>query len=88
MPTSWPSPLAEWWQPTGAAYLARVPKARILEAVAEGVSPSAAENLATLKKDGLMKLAEERLAGTGWLPALLRSPVTASAQPEAETLAA
>ena len=80
--------MTQWWQPTGAAYLARVPKARVLEAVAEGVSASAAENLAKLKKDELAKLAEERLSGTGWLPALLRSPVTASAEPGAETLAA
>jgi ParB family chromosome partitioning protein len=77
--------MTQWWQPTGAAYLARVPKARILEAVAEGVSPSAAENLAKLKKDGLVKLAEERLSGTGWLPALLRAPVT---EAEPQTLAA
>jgi len=80
--------MAQWWQPTKASYFERVSKARILEAVAEGVSPSAAENFAKLKKDGLVKLAEERLSGTGWLPALLRSPVPAIAQPEAETLAA
>jgi ParB family chromosome partitioning protein len=78
--------MAQWWQPTKASYLARVSKARVLEAVAEGVSKSAAENLAKLKKDELAKLAEERLAGTGWLPALLRSP--AAPEPEAETLAA
>lgn len=76
--------MTEWWQPTGVTFLARVPKARVLEAVREGVSPSAAENLAKLKKDALVKHAEERLAGSGWLPALLRSPVTA----EPETLAA
>jgi len=71
--------MTQWWQPTKASYLARVSKARALEAVAEGVSKSAAENLAKLKKDELAKLAEERLAGTGWLPALLRTK-----QPEAE----
>ncbi len=80
--------MAQWWQPTGAAYLAHVPKARILEAVREGVNASAAENLAKLKKDALVSHAEQRLAETGWLPALLRSPVTAAAEPDAETLAA
>jgi hypothetical protein len=34
--------------------------------------------------------AEQRLAGTGWLPAILRRPVVAAAEakPELETLAA
>jgi hypothetical protein len=35
-----------------------------------------------------VKHAEQRLAGTGWLPAILRQPVAALAEPEAETLAA
>jgi ParB family chromosome partitioning protein len=80
--------MTRWWLPTGQNYLSRVSKARILEAVAEGVSASAAENLAKLKKDALVKLAEERLAGTGWLPAVLRPPATLAPEPEAETLAA
>jgi ParB family chromosome partitioning protein len=67
--------MAQWWQATGASYLGRIPKARILEAVAEGVSPEAAENLAKLKKAALVAHAEERLAGSGWLPAILRSPL-------------
>ena len=66
--------MAQWWQPTAANYLGRIPKARILEAVTEGVSREAAENLAKLKKDALAAHAEERLAGTGWLPPILRSP--------------
>ncbi len=67
--------MAQWWQPTAQTYLDRVSKKRILEAVAEGVSPEASENFAKLKKDALVAHAEQRLAGTGWLPALLRSPV-------------
>jgi ParB family transcriptional regulator, chromosome partitioning protein len=70
--------MAQWWQPTGTSYLGRVPKARILEAMTEGVSREAAENLAKLKKDALVAHAEERLAGTGWLPAILRSPPCAA----------
>ncbi len=64
--------MTTWWQPTGKAYLARVSKTHILEAVKEAVSPQAAENLATLKKAELVALAEERLAGRGWLPQALR----------------
>jgi len=50
-----------------------ISKARILEAVTEACSKGAAENLAKLKKDALAARAEGKLAGTGWLPAVLRS---------------
>ncbi|MGH7114691.1 MAG: hypothetical protein ACREE9_09375 [Stellaceae bacterium] len=80
--------MAEWWQPTAESYLGRVSKARILAAVAEGVSPQAAENLAKLKKDALIAQAEDRLAGRRWLPAPLRPPVVTQAVPQPEALAA
>jgi len=64
--------MTAWWQPTGDTYLARVSKVQILEAVKEGVSPEAAQNLATLKKGDLVARAEERLTGKGWLPQALR----------------
>jgi ParB family chromosome partitioning protein len=67
--------MAAWWLPTAANFLNRVSKKHILAAVAEGVSPEAAENFAKLKKDALVVHAEQRLAGTGWLPALLRPPL-------------
>lgn len=73
--------MALWWKPTKASYLGRVSKALILDAVREGVSPSAAENLAGLKKDALVARAEERLAGKDWLPEILRPPV--APQPDA-----
>ena len=78
--------MAAWWQPTPQSYLARVPKALALEAV----SPEVAANLAKLKKDALAAEAEQRLAGTGWLPAILQRPVVAAAEatPELEALAA
>jgi ParB family chromosome partitioning protein len=65
--------MAAHWQPTPENYLGRVSKARILEAVREGVSPEAADNLASLKKGALADAAADRLKGRGWLPALLRS---------------
>jgi ParB family chromosome partitioning protein len=82
--------MRQWWQPTAQSYFRHVPKLRILEAVTEAVTPEAAANLPKLKKDALAAEAEARLAGTDWLPAILRSaaPVTAEPQPEAETLAA
>ncbi len=64
--------MTQWWQPTAASYFGRVPKARILEAVTEACSKGTAENIAKLKKDALAVRAEQKLAGTGWLPAVLR----------------
>ena len=66
--------MAAWWEPTGERYLARVPKARILEAVREGVSEREAESLAGLKKDAMTLHAERLLVGKGWLPEVLRAP--------------
>jgi ParB family chromosome partitioning protein len=66
--------MTQWWRPTAATYLARVSKTRILEAVTEAVSVSAAENLATMKKDALVAEAEQRLSGKSWLPPILRCP--------------
>ena len=59
--------MAQWWQPTVAGYLGRVPKPLIIEAVTEGKSAKAAENIAMLKKGDMAAraadlLAEDRLA--------------------------
>lgn len=64
--------LAHWWVPTAKGYFSRVSKAQIAEAVTEAVSPQAANNIAGLKKGDMAERAEALLAGTGWLPALLR----------------
>lgn len=75
--------MADWWQPNKASYLGRVPKPLILKAVAEGVSPSAAENIAGLKKDAMAAHAEDRLAATRWLPAFLRLPAQVTCEQQA-----
>jgi hypothetical protein len=46
------------------------------------VTRGAAENLAKLKKDALVIHAEERLAGTGWLPHLLCRKLPEADAPE------
>jgi ParB family chromosome partitioning protein len=66
------------WLPSVAAYLGRVTKARILEAVREAVSPEAAERLAGLKKAEMAQAAEPMLAGSGWLPPPLRTASVAT----------
>ena len=73
------------WTPTAANYFGRVSKERIVEAVREGVSAEAAANIAGMKKLAMAEVAEQRLAGTGWLPELLRTG--SAVEPEAEQAA-
>ena len=81
--------MAKDWTPTVDSYLGRVTKAHIVEAVTEGVSEDAARRIADMKKPDMAQTAEQLLAGTGWLPAVLRTPkaeVEQSAPVEAEDL--
>ncbi len=64
--------MADWWTPTGPSYLGAVSKALIAEAVEDAGMPSDALALAKLKKGEAVAKAEELLAGTGWVPAVLR----------------
>ncbi len=74
------------WTPTVASYLGRVTKARIAEAVREAVSDEAAERIGGLKKPDMAAAAEALLAGTGWLPGLLRTAAPAEDRPQAEPI--
>lgn len=62
------------WTPTVRTYLGRITKAHILDAVRDAASEEAAERLSDLKKQPMAEAAEQLLAGTGWLPAVLRTP--------------
>jgi ParB family chromosome partitioning protein len=64
--------MTAYWQPTATGYFGRVSKERIVQAVREGVSPQAADNIARMKKPAMAEAAEAALKGKGWLPALLR----------------
>ena len=67
------------WTPTVRTYLGRVTKALILDAVREAVSGEAADRIASMKKQPMAEAAEQLLAGTGWLPPLMRTaPVAGS----------
>lgn len=67
--------MAEYCPPTAAGYFGRVSKQQShrYEAVAEAAGSGAKGSLSALKKDALAKAAEKKLAGTGWLPAILRA---------------
>jgi ParB family chromosome partitioning protein len=71
------------WAPTVERYLGRVTKSRILEAVSEAKGEDDAERISGLRKVEMAEAAEQMLAGTGWLPPLLRT-VQREATPEPE----
>jgi ParB family chromosome partitioning protein len=73
--------MAKDWTPTVDSYLGRVTKAHIVEAVTEGVSEDAARRIADMKKADMAQAAEQLLAGTGWLPTVLRTPEAEVEQP-------
>ncbi|WP_072389397.1 ParB/RepB/Spo0J family partition protein [Hyphomicrobium sp. CS1BSMeth3] len=73
---------AAGWKPTVDAFLGRVTKARILEAVREAKGEKAADRIAHLKKDDMAKEAERLLDGTGWLPEPLRTAGISSTKPD------
>ena len=65
---------AAGWRPTVDAFLGRVTKARILQAVAEAKGQRAADRIEHLKKGEMAAEAETLLADSGWLPEPLRTP--------------
>jgi len=73
--------MADHFTATPENYTGRASKKLVIQALAEaGKAPDAAD-LATTKKDALADLAAKRLAGTGWVPAIIRTP--ARPKPEA-----
>jgi ParB family chromosome partitioning protein len=66
------------WTPTVQTYFGRVTKAHILAAAREAVGDEAADRIAAMKKQPMAEAAEQLLAGTGWLPPLLRTERTGS----------
>jgi ParB family transcriptional regulator, chromosome partitioning protein len=62
------------WSPTVDNYLGRVTKVRIVDAVREAKGEAAARLIEHLKKGEMAERAQELLAGSGWIPELLRTP--------------
>lgn len=65
--------MAAHWTPTVRTYLGRVTKTHILTALREAVSDEAADRIVAMNKQPMAEAAEQLLAGTGWLPAPLRT---------------
>lgn len=66
--------MADWWAPTAQSYLSHISKAQIVEAIKEIDPGQPGDATAALKKDALVVLAAEKLAGKRWLPPPLRQP--------------
>ncbi len=64
--------MTTWWRPD-AGFFARISKAAILAAIADGVSPEVARGLDQGSKADLVEVAERKLNATTWLPEVLRT---------------
>jgi ParB family chromosome partitioning protein len=68
--------MAEWWEATPENYLSHVSKDRILEVVAEVALPGNVDLMRGLKKQELIRQADEELRGSRWLPDNLKTGKT------------
>lgn len=59
--------MATWWKPTADSYFQHVPKAAILDAVAQ-FAPNEVQRLSKLKKAEIAQEAERLAEGSGWMP--------------------
>ena len=66
--------MSAWWSATPDTFLSQVPKALVLEVVAEVAGKDTAKALETAKRDAVTVEAAKHLAGTNWLPKPLRGP--------------
>jgi ParB family chromosome partitioning protein len=64
--------MTQWFTPTAANYFSRIGKTGIIEALHE-VKGATAPAWHKAKKSELAAIAERELAGSGWLPALLKA---------------
>ena len=65
--------MSQWWQATRLSFFDHVTKDTILEAISEGASKQAANNVVRLKKGAIAARAEELLENKQWLPEPLRT---------------
>ena len=74
---------AAGWTPTAEGHFVRITKAQILDAVREAKGEDAANRLEGLKKQDMALAAEDLLAPSEWLPAVLRTRAAADASVDA-----
>jgi ParB family transcriptional regulator, chromosome partitioning protein len=76
------------WTPTADSFFGRVSKKAICAAVAEAVGEGVAFRIQDLKKPIMAAEAATLVAGSGWVPAVLRTKGLPKVRPEPEALAA
>ena len=79
--------MSQWWQASAVGYFEWVRKDVALDAVREAKGEAAADNLTKMKKADLARAAEDRVAGTGWLPEPFRVGARAPQAGETEASA-
>jgi ParB family chromosome partitioning protein len=75
--------VADYWTATEASYLGSVPKEKMAEAVEEACGPGSGVPILKMKKAEAAQYAEQKLAGSRWLPSMLRAPVASDADDDA-----
>ena len=76
--------MAQHFAPTADNYFGRVSKELIVAALEDAgklENETEKEGLLGMKKGALAALAEQRMAGSGWVPSLIRTPEAAPAAP-------
>ena len=73
--------MAGYWSATAAGYFGRVSRGKVIEALSE--AQALVPDADRMTKTVLAGLAEQRIAGTRWLPPVLRCPVEAMDEAEA-----
>lgn len=69
--------MTQWFEPTAENYFGRVSKTGIEQALTEAKGADFAAGVSGMKKAEAAAYAERQIAGTGWLPALLKIAPTA-----------
>ncbi|MGR9223106.1 hypothetical protein [Rhizobium leguminosarum] len=64
--------MIQWFEPTTENYFGRISKTEIEQALTEAKGADFAAGVSGLKKADAAAYAERQIAGTGWLPALLK----------------
>jgi ParB family transcriptional regulator, chromosome partitioning protein len=65
--------MKEWFTPTAENYFSRVGRQSVVNAITEAKGIPAKRSWQKLKKSELAALAEREIAGTGWLPSILKA---------------
>jgi len=64
--------MTEHWEPKADGFVGRMKKSQMVQALKDVNLPDVAFDVEKMKRDAAVKATATALAGTGWLPAMLR----------------